>query len=165
MKIFLIGMPGSGKSTLGKQLAEALQLPFVDLDDEIIKKEKQSIANVFSNKGEAYFREVESEILKEWATLTSDFVMATGGGAPCFHQGIDVINQNGTSIFLDVPVDEIVKRLEHEDHRPLLQESKEKKLEALRTSRIPVYRKAHLHVSNNDANAVEEIVKGLSARR
>lgn len=158
-------MPGSGKSTVGKQLAEALRLPFVDLDDEIIKQEKQAIADVFNEKGEMYFREVESQILKEWASSQNNFVMATGGGAPCFHNGIDVINHNGTSVFLDIPIGEIVRRLEHEDHRPLLQDGKLKRLEDLRDERMQVYQQAQIIISESSKTPVEDIVKHLAARK
>ena len=98
-KIYLIGMPGSGKTTLGLQLAEALQLPFVDLDKEIEKHEGKSVPDIFSQQGEAHFRQVESKLLKEWSASGKTFIMATGGGAPCNHHGIEVINRSGLSIF------------------------------------------------------------------
>jgi shikimate kinase len=164
MKLFLIGMPGSGKSTVGKQLAEALKLPFVDLDDELITKEKQSIAIVFTEKGEEYFRQSESEVLQEWAKSDRDFVMATGGGAPCFHKGIEIINRYGISVFIDTPIDVILKRLEKEDHRPLLQSDKRKRLEELRDVRINVYQEAQIIIENSDRPA-EEIMQKLSARK
>jgi shikimate kinase len=164
MKIFLIGMPGSGKSTVGRQLAEALKLPFVDLDDELIRKEKQSIAKVFAEKGEEYFRQSESDVLQQWATSNQDFVMATGGGAPCFHKGIDIINQHGVSIFIDTPVEEILKRLEKEDHRPLLQSDKRKRLEELREARIAVYQQAQIIIENRE-RPVEAIIQLLSTKK
>src|SRR5436189_5502924 len=94
MKIFLIGMPGAGKSTLGRPLAAALNLPFVDLDKEIEKHEQKSIPEVFELRGEDYFRKSESTLLKSWAESNRSFVLATGGGAPCFHDGIEVINKH-----------------------------------------------------------------------
>ena len=78
MKIFLIGMPGSGKSTLGRQVARHLGIEFVDLDAEIEKAEAKSISDIFSQQGEDYFRIVESRLLLEWAASTKAFVMATG---------------------------------------------------------------------------------------
>src|SRR5690349_71191 len=114
MKVYLIGMPGSGKSTIGKQLAAALLLPFVDLDHEIERKELKSIAEIFSEKGENYFRHTESQMLQQWAGSARDFVMATGGGAPCFFNGLEIINNSGISVFLDVPVSELLRRIQHD---------------------------------------------------
>ncbi|MFM8739263.1 MAG: shikimate kinase, partial [Cytophagales bacterium] len=99
MKIFLIGLPGSGKTTLGKQLAERLNIRFVDLDTEIEKSEGESIALIFKRFGEDHFRKAESTQLQKWANLNEDFVMATGGGAPCFFDNMEVMNQSGTTIF------------------------------------------------------------------
>ena len=152
MKIYLIGMPGSGKTTLGKQVASDLPTSFVDLDYEIESREKKSIPEIFSQQGEDYFRMVESELLKEWAASDKSFVMATGGGTPCFFQGIDVMMQTGISIFLDTPIDLLVQRLEKKSGRPLLQSKDNNelrnKLEALRQSRLPFYQRAQITLQN-----------------
>jgi shikimate kinase len=152
MKIFLIGLSGSGKTTLGKLLSEELHVPFVDMDWEIEKRERNSVREIFSQQGEDHFRQVESEVLREWASSQQDFVMGTGGGAPCFHNGIDVINRSGLSIFLDVPVEELKSRLASATDRPLLnagdERDKENKLNALRASRLSIYTKAHIIVEN-----------------
>ena len=120
MKIFFIGMPGSGKTTMAKSVAEALQMMFVDLDHEIVDREQKSIPEIFRIRGEEYFRQVESKILTEWATKPSSYVMATGGGAPCFHAGIDIINKSGISIFLNEPLSTLVDRVSNNTDRPLL---------------------------------------------
>ncbi|HEX6222891.1 MAG TPA: shikimate kinase [Chryseolinea sp.] len=152
MKIFLIGLSGSGKTTLGKQLAADLNLPFVDMDWEIEKKEERSVRQIFSEEGEDYFRQVEATVLREWASRTENFVMGTGGGAPCFHGGIEIINQSGLSIFLDVPVEELTTRLSDATDRPLLnagdKSERQNKLSVLRTARLPFYAKAHITVEN-----------------
>jgi shikimate kinase len=111
MKIFLIGLPGSGKTTVGKDLARKLSVPFLDLDAEIETREKQQIQQLFKTQGESYFRKIESMVLKEWCTSTRDFVMATGGGTPCFFDNMDQINKSGESIFLDVPTKEFANRI------------------------------------------------------
>ena len=153
-KIFLIGMPGSGKTTLGKQLAEKLSLPFVDLDHEIESTERKSIADIFQENGEDYFRKIESDLLKAWATKTDHFVMSTGGGAPCFYDGINVINENGVSIFLNVPVPTLVERTLSRTHRPLLQsdsrEDLERRLQYLYQNRRAVYLRAHITLASPD---------------
>jgi shikimate kinase len=163
MKIYLIGMPGSGKTTLGKQLASKLALSFVDLDHEIERHENKSIPEIFDLQGEDYFRQIESELLKQWASSSKSFVMSTGGGTPCFHGGMEVINQSGISIFLDAPVTQLVKRVEKETKRPLLQTSDQKeltdKLENLRASRLTFYRQAKITVENPSLDTVLEKIK------
>jgi shikimate kinase len=145
MKIFLIGLPGSGKTTLGKQLAERLNINFIDLDTEIEKSEGESIALIFKKFGEDHFRKAESNQLQNWANSNENFVMATGGGAPCFFDNMEVMNQAGTTIFLDVPAKEIAKRISGQSvNRPLLLnlsfEELKDKIEFLRSQRKPFYR-------------------------
>lgn len=166
MKIFLIGMPGSGKTTLGRKLAEGLQLPFVDLDEEIRKAEGQSIPDIFKEKGEAYFRQIESTQLKVWAEQSESFVVATGGGAPCFHNGIDIINESGISVFLDVPVHVLLERVRSKTGRPLLDhdnEEREKKLIHLHQTRLAIYQKAKIRIENPDFNSLPDLVIKLKS--
>lgn len=154
MKIYLIGMPGSGKTTLGRKLAKELLTPFVDLDKEIEIREGKSVQQIFAEQGEDYFRQIESTVLRDWSASSGSFVMATGGGAPCFHDGIGVINQAGMSIFLDTPITTLLARLDKNTDRPLLQSpdpnSKEEKLRTLRANRLPIYQKANITVENAD---------------
>src|SRR5688500_7310767 len=152
MKIFLVGMSGAGKTTLGKQLAEVLQVPFVDMDWEIEKRENKSVKEIFSQQGEDYFRQLEAAVLREWAASQENFVMGTGGGAPCFYSGMAIIKEAGLSIFFDVPVAELKSRLQHATDRPLLnsgdQADRENKLHTLLQARLPVYRQAHIIIEN-----------------
>lgn len=148
MKIFLIGMPGSGKTTLGKQVAEHLQVDFVDLDLEIERQEERSISEIFREQGEDEFRLIEAKLLRTSAASTRSFVMATGGGAPCFHKGMEVINEHGISIFLDCSVNELVERVKRNRERPLLRTNDEEelrqKLERMRASRLGCYQQAKI---------------------
>src|SRR5947207_14326757 len=109
MKIFLLGLPGSGKTTLGKALARSLGLSFVDLDLEIEKSEGMLIPEIFKTKKEDYFRKAEAAQLKHWSLSDREFVMATGGGAPCFFDNLETIKAAGRSFFLDVPASEIAE--------------------------------------------------------
>jgi shikimate kinase len=148
LKIFLVGMPGAGKSTLGRPLAEALLLPFVDQDKEIERRAGKTVQAIFAEDGEAHFRVLESEVLKHWAAIDMNFVMATGGGAPCFHDGMAVINEVGISVFLDVPVEELLSRTATDKGRPLLQAEdlveKKIKLTALYDRRQTCYAQAQI---------------------
>lgn len=148
--IFLIGMPSSGKSTLGKKLAKELWYRFVDMDKLIVKDQQMNIPDLFAQKGEGYFREVESRILK--ATLPNrGLVIATGGGVPCFFDNMDFIKENGVSVFLDVPPAVLTRRIEShgQDDRPLLSgvSSLEEELTQKYQARLPYYSRADLTVS------------------
>jgi len=155
-KLFLVGLPGSGKSTLGKQLAEQLGLPFIDLDDAIEAEVDQPIRNIFAQQGEDYFRELERKILLHTIAQNDTFVMATGGGAPCFFDNMQYMNQVGITIFADTPIEVIVKRMQQEGVavRPLLHE-----LDADNFAddyyqkfsyRLPYYRQAQVTVTPED---------------
>jgi shikimate kinase len=161
MKIFLLGLPGSGKTTLGKKLAATLQLPFIDLDKEIERREGKPIREIFAEKKEDYFRRLESAELRKWCESAGDFVMATGGGAPCFFDNIDRINQSGKSIFLDVPASEIVRRMSLVpiEKRPLLaaagKDGLKDSIEFLRSNRLSYYRQAAITMSGLDISVGE----------
>jgi shikimate kinase len=165
-KIFLIGMPGAGKTTLGKKLAEYLRVRFVDLDAEIQESEGKPIPEIFSQHGEEYFRRVESRLLREWATGEEAFVMATGGGAPCFHEGMEVINRYGTSVFLDCSVDELLERVKRNKERPLLLTSSEDelraKLERMRELRWDCYRQAKITL---EEPSLDDVLSALAVRK
>jgi shikimate kinase len=153
MKIFLIGLPGSGKSTLGKEIAASLQIPFVDLDAEIEGTAGKDIKTIFKEKGEDYFRHVESDCLRQWTASARDFVMATGGGAPCFFDNMANLNKSGTTVFLDVPPAEVVRRINRTERaeRPLLgrvhHDELKDHVQRMRTLRLSFYSQAQFIVS------------------
>lgn len=163
--IFLVGMPSSGKSTLGKKLAGALNYRFVDLDKMIIKAEKKSINQIFGENGEDYFREVESRLLQE-IKPNQWFVVATGGGAPCFFDNMDFIKANGLSVFLNIPAAELAHRiLRHgKDDRPLLSgiEALEQELENKHRMRLTHYSRADYTITGDTTvRQLVELVKPL----
>ena len=145
-------MPGSGKTTLAKQAAEEMNLQFVDLDQEIEAHEQKSIPEIFSQQGEDHFRQVESTILRQWSTSQKSFVMSTGGGAPCFLKGIEVINQSGISVYLDVPLSLLAERVSQKPGRPLLDDTRsedlEEKLRSIREKRSWFYNQAHITLTH-----------------
>ena len=170
MKIFLIGLPGSGKSTIGKSLALELSYPFVDLDKEIEMEEGRTIKKIFKEMKEGYFRQLESKALKKWCQSPDSFVMATGGGAPCFFDNMEQINQVGKSIFLDVPPREIAQRImnSHISERPLFAtdntESLKDRIEFMRSQRINFYKQAHITMTG-ERFEIKELVKKLGLFR
>ena len=164
-KIFLIGLPGSGKTTLGKQLAASLQIAFIDLDKAIESSVGKKIEDIFKDQGELNFRKLESEILSQHCKLEEPFVMATGGGAPCFGTNIEIMKNSGTVIFLDVPPKTISERIIHEvAHRPLLKhetpDSLKDRIEFLRSQRIGFYKQAN-HTINGSEISVDKILEAL----
>lgn len=121
MKVFLIGYMASGKSTLGKALSEALKLPFIDLDTEIESISNASISSIIEHQGELKFRQLESRLLKQTIAEQEQGVFALGGGTPVFYNHMELLNAEGETIFLDVPVGELAERLEGDISRPLIQ--------------------------------------------
>jgi shikimate kinase len=147
--IFLVGMPSSGKSTVGKALAVLLQYEYIDLDSKIEECEGKPIPKIFSENGETYFREVESRLLKDLAPY-SGIVVATGGGVPCFFDNMAFIKKNGISVFLDIPVKELINRIQLHgvEDRPLIAKMKEleKELRDKLDWRRPYYSQADLTI-------------------
>ena len=126
MKYFLVGMPSSGKSSLAKIIGKEINIQFIDLDKEIERVEKRSINEIFNIKGEDYFRKIESEVLNSIIKSNESFIMATGGGTPCYNDNMKIINNNGVSIFLDVKISELENRLKNKKDRPLLNRYQDK---------------------------------------
>jgi len=147
MLIYLVGMPSSGKSTLGKQLASALGFDFIDLDAEIVKREQQTISEIFAKKGESYFRKVEKEILEN--TLPQKpTIIATGGGTPCFFENMKFLNKHGISVFIEQPLTILSQRITRTNERPLWNKKGvqqiEKELEISYKKRLPFYQQANI---------------------
>lgn len=155
---------GCGKSFTGKMLAKQLQRSFIDLDEHIIEKAQMSINQIFAEFGERYFRELERTVLQATQSL-QDTIIATGGGAPCFFDNMDWMNQHGQTIFLNATPELLCKRLQKQRaHRPLLRHLSD---EALQTfieeklgKRMPYYTKAHitLHLMGDDLSIVSKII-------
>lgn len=143
-------MPSSGKSTLGKRMADALHYRFVDTDKLIVREEGRSVADIFAREGEAYFREAERRVLRTIRPGQS-LVVSTGGGMPCFYDNMDYINATGVSVFLDVPVETLVQRMlvHNLDDRPLYKPRDPDLLASLEqryTARLPYYSQANVTI-------------------
>jgi shikimate kinase len=166
-RIFLIGMMGAGKTTLGRQLAERLGYAFVDLDDYIEQREGKSVPHLFEEGGQERFRQKERQALEAVVHEFQQAVIATGGGTPCFFNNMAFINQQGTSVFLNAPADELTQRLLLTDlsQRPLLAQKNEAELKdfIVKTlaERIAFYRQARYTLSGKRYNIeqLESLVK------
>ena len=117
MRFFLTGYMGSGKSTLGKRLARRSGLAFLDLDEYFEQKFRTSISLFFERFGEASFRKLEHEVLKEVIDQFENAVISTGGGTPCFYGNMDIMNQNGVTIYLKLPAAVLASRLSNSPFR------------------------------------------------
>ena len=163
MKIYLVGLPGCGKSTLGKQLSKRLNIPFIDLDMAIEQREGIAVKDIFKQKGEDYFRKVESDTLKKVSEGLPEFIIATGGGAPVFFDNMEFMNELGQTVFLDVPAREITNRIlkSNKEERPLLArlapDELKDQIEFLRSQRINFYNLA-MHKISADVIRVEDVL-------
>ena len=120
-RIFLIGYMGAGKTTVGRKLAKEMNLSFIDLDLYIEGRYHRSIRQLFAERGEEAFRDIEKRLLHEVAEF-EDVLVSTGGGTPCFFDNMEFMNMAGTTIYLKVSVDELASRLEScKQTRPVLQ--------------------------------------------
>jgi len=152
--LFLIGMPGAGKTTIGRKLAMAMQKPFLDLDEYIEEKHQQPVRQIFSAKGEAFFREAEAEALREVAARANGAVVATGGGTPCFLDNMTLMNEAGVTVYIKVPETTLVERLSgaNREQRPLLARKTSAEIKQFVTvtlaSRLPFYQKAQITYQN-----------------
>ena len=140
-------MPGSGKSTWGKKLAKALQYTFVDLDQLIEQQEQLSIEEIFAEKGEEYFRDLEHKYLLKTIVM-NHVVISCGGGTPCYNNNMNFINENGISFYLNGTIGLLVDRiLSSKRQRPMFlgleKANIEKKMEELLSMRTSFFDQAH----------------------
>jgi shikimate kinase len=158
---FLIGYMGSGKSTIGEQLAAKLNYNFIDLDKLIETDYKQTIPEIFATKGEKEFRAMEHNSLKRLIEKENTIV-ACGGGTPCYYGNIDLMNKNGVTIYLKMSVDSLVNRLKNAtEKRPWIENKTESELRAFVNRQLEkredIYHKAQFIVKVKDLN-VNELV-------
>lgn len=163
--VYLCGMMGSGKSTIGKKLAEELEVPFTDLDKIIEESEGMSIPEIFNQKGEKAFRQIEKKHILKIAGNTEG-VVALGGGSLQNQQIVDHLKLYGWLVYVDASQAEILNRLSDTSGRPMLDDSKElsDRISSLFDDRMVFYEQAHFSIQTEKKSAEQvatEIVKKL----
>jgi shikimate kinase len=171
-KFFLIGYMGSGKTTIGRQLAKKLNLQFIDMDMFIENRYHKSISAIFEEKGEAAFREIERKALHEILDF-ENVVISTGGGMPCFFDNMDLMNQSGITIYLKTSVNELAKRLSGgKQKRPLIKDKNSEEIKdyiaANLEKRKQFYNQAAFIVESDDIfssenfrNKIERLIENI----
>ena len=153
--IYLAGFMGTGKSTIGKELARVLGRKYLDIDTELEQRYGCTIAQMFANKGEAWFREREREFCLEVASMTNR-VVATGGGALMNDEVFEAFKNSGLLICLYTQRECLLDRLSRSDRRPLLKgENLEEKVDTLLAQRDALYNKIRIHVDTTSLTPLE----------
>ena len=162
-RIFLVGLPGVGKSTVGAYLAKELGYSFQDLDALIEEVTGRPISEIFEREGEQYFRKLEAEQLR--SLNNKKIIVATGGGTPYFHNGINWMNENGFTIFLNPPLETIISRIKREEHRPLIGDDAKNSLTVLLEKRITSYKQAGMESSLSEPYEIlAELLNSFSGK-
>lgn len=160
--VILIGFMGCGKSTVGIRLSYRLRRVVEDTDKLIERKAGKSISDIFKEDGEAVFREMETNCLKELVTLKEDRIISTGGGLPVKVENHELLKRLGTVVYLRISPQGVYKRLKDDTTRPLLQcEDPMAKIEELLSKRAPVYEQAADVILDVDDKSMEEVLTEL----
>lgn len=138
--VVLVGMPGAGKSSVGRRLAKRLDRPFVDADDELVRRSGRSVRDWFATEGEPAFRAAESALLADLLAAPGASIVAAGGGAVLAEANRALLRDGATVVWLRAGVPYLLSRvLQKQDHRPLLDDDPEARLTALHEARTPLY--------------------------
>ncbi|MDG2341434.1 MAG: shikimate kinase [Paracoccaceae bacterium] len=166
--VVLVGMMGSGKTAVGRALAEKLSVDFLDSDQEIVEAATMSIAEIFERDGEEFFRDRETEVIQRLLASRVG-VLSTGGGAFLAERNRAMISQDGVSVWLDADLKLLWQRVKHKDTRPLLRTSDPKQtLTDIYESRVPLYELADLAVKAKSNYAIgdmaDAVIEALKTR-
>lgn len=165
--IILIGFMGSGKSTMGRYMEEYHEYKLIDTDEYIEKWQSDSISNIFSTKGEAYFRELETECIKKLIdSKTENTVISVGGGLPIKSDNQKLLKELGKVVYLRAGVDTLVNRLMDDDKRPLLQGGDlRNKITELMAKRESTYETLADVIIDTDGCTTEQIFKSIEEKK
>lgn len=164
--VALVGLMGAGKTTIGRRLAQALDLPFADADEAIVAAAGRSIEDIFAERGECEFRRGERQVIARLLDGPAH-ILATGGGAFIDPRTREMMKEHAISIWLRAPLDVLMKRVSKRDHRPLLKESDPRAvMQRLMDERYPIYAEADLMIETGSGphnSAVAQILAALRA--
>lgn len=170
--LFLIGMPGVGKTYWGEKIAEYYHLSFIDLDNYIESIAGQSINDIFEQKGEAAFRELEASALRDVICNKANkpAIIACGGGTPKYHDNMRLLKEEGIVVYLKADIETLLENLSKKGHEhQLLKDAADKhaKLDDLYTQRHAIYEKAHHIISSENISVsnFEEIIRSCIERQ
>ena len=156
-KVYLVGYMGSGKSAIGRRLSYFLRMPYYDMDKEIVRRERMTIPEIFEQKGEAYFRKIETEFLRGFR---DEFcIISTGGGVAMNAENRKIMRETGLVLFLDATFPDIWKRIHKDKNRPIVQRSTKQELEDLFYQRRKYYKSAaHINI-RTEGRTLRQIVE------
>ncbi len=162
--IFLIGFMGTGKSAIASTLGSSYAMEVVELDEAIVEHEKMSINDIFKEKGEAYFRDVETKLLREYGSL-SNMVISCGGGTPLREENVKVLRENGTVVLLSATPETIFERVRYSHNRPLLNDNMTvEHITELLNSRLEKYQSAADIIIETDGKSKDAIAEEIIHR-
>ena len=162
-KIFIVGMPGSGKSTMAKYLSSETSFKYLDLDEEIELKSKKSVSKIFEIDGEESFRVLEKDTLDEIIQKEEKFILATGGGTPSYDDNMEKMNENGITIFLNTSPEILIERISRKNKRPLFNSTNvREKVSKIFDERIKFYKRSKHTIINNNREKALSIINSYS---
>lgn len=160
--IILIGFMGSGKTSVGERLAKQMSYHFLDTDKLLEEKAGDTISHIFSIHGEEYFRNMETDLLKELKGIMNRTVLSTGGGLPVREQNARILMELGYVVFLKTSKETTLERLKGDMTRPLLNgEDMEQKVERMLQIRTPIYGKTAHKIIETDGRSIDELVHSI----
>ena len=157
--VYLCGFMGCGKSTVGKILARKSGCGFIDMDDYIVEREGMTIPQIFSEKGEKYFRDTETAVIGELAEKGA--VIACGGGAMLKKENAEIASENGIVIYIDIPFEICYTLISWDTNRPLVMNNTKEQLEEIYNGRVPVY-KSNSTVTVDGVGTADEIAERIA---
>lgn len=157
--IILIGFMGAGKTTVGLELSKKLELPFMDTDLRIEEEQKRTISDIFAKEGEAYFRGLETQQIEKLISEAKGSIISVGGGLPVQEVNHPLLKQLGKTVYLKAKKETLVKRLQGDTSRPLLQGGElEQKIASLMADREAIYEKVADVVVKTDGKSLEDVI-------